>query len=199
MQVTRALDAVTLKKLYRFRHEVYVEQLQWLQAQKEGLLVDEFDVCAHNYAALNDSGECIGSVRVVFDGPLGLPIERSFPLNGYRCGRRIAEICRLATADAYNNTRLGPLLMKAAYQCCIYKCISNIVVDAYMRRHKSVGLYDKMGFRPIGAPYRDRYHDEKGLSLALELDVEHAQRTWPSDRAGLYKFFTRIDKAISHE
>ena len=40
----------------------------------------------------------MGSIRVVPDSPLGLPLEECFPLDGFRTGKRLAELCRLAVA-----------------------------------------------------------------------------------------------------
>ena len=170
LRIVRVTDSDLMESLYRFRHDIYVDELGWFadggpfavaQGRREqgriggGVFKDEFDDRAHNYAAYDDAGQVIGSVRVVPDGPLGLPLERCFPLNGYREGRRLAEICRLVIRRDCRGSRLGALLMKAAYHRCLAIGTTHIVLDTYVGNGEADALYEKMEFRLIGGPDRD--------------------------------------------
>ena len=87
MRVVRLTKKHDLESLFRFRHETYVERLGWLHSDASGLLIDEFDASAENYAAFSEQGDVVGSARVVMDGALGLPLEHCQPLDGYRDGK----------------------------------------------------------------------------------------------------------------
>jgi GNAT superfamily N-acetyltransferase len=163
-----------------------------------GLLCDEFDSCAHNYAAYDDSGEVVGSVRVVPDGPLGLPLEHCLPLNGFRDGKRLAEISRLAVAPEHRSSRLPALLMKAGYQRCLHIGVTHITLDTFIDGADSGSLYDRMGFTPLGDPYLDPSYDCGEHVLSLSLSVEDALRQLTSKHPGLFRFFTSADAAIDH-
>jgi len=163
------------------------------------VLVDEFDEHAHNYAAYDDAGHVVGSVRVVPDGPLGLPLERCFPLNGYRDGKRLAEVSRLAVATGNRGaSRLGMLLMKVAYQRYSAMRVSHVVLDAYVGDGTSTSLYDKMGFVHISEPYQDHEYLCPLPVVSFELDLARIHAEWPRTRPALYRFFTSPDTDIDH-
>jgi GNAT superfamily N-acetyltransferase len=188
-------------KLYAFRYRIFVDELGWMPRDDEGvhILIDEFDQCAANYAAFDDAGEVIGSLRVVVDGLRGVPLERCRPLGGYRHGKRIVELCRLAVAPEWRCTRLAPLLMKAGYQCAERIGATHLVLDTYVGHGLRVEhLYTKMGFVKLTAPYPDPdYLWEQGV-VTYALDCGRARREWPSVHPSLYRFFTGQNGSIDH-
>jgi len=148
MRIVRIRDESQLRELYALRYRIYVDELGWLdpcssasqpaahcadsEALAAGLLTDRFDSIALNYAAYSDDGHVVGSMRVVPDGSLGLPLEECWPLDGFRSGKRAAELCRLAVAREHRGTRLSLLLMKAGWQGARRLGVSHVLVDAYM-------------------------------------------------------------------
>jgi hypothetical protein len=86
VRIVRLIDRPSLEALYRSRRRIYVDELGWLKEQG-GLLCDEFDDCADNYAAYDDSGEVIGSVRVVPDGPMEPTVVDSRSIDNRTNGR----------------------------------------------------------------------------------------------------------------
>lgn len=153
MRIIRIISAAELHLLFEFRHRIYVHDLHWLQ-DRGGLLVDEFDESADNYGTYDDCGVIVGSVRVVADGPFGLPLERCFPLNEYRDGKRLAEISRLMV-DARCGGRIAGLLMKAACQRCQAIHATHALLDTYIGKGAACSQYERMGFEPISPPFRD--------------------------------------------
>ena len=198
MKIVRVVNKEALSALFSFRHEVYVDQLGWLPQHPSGLLCDAHDDCAFNYAAIDESGLIIGSVRVVPDGPLGLPLERCCPLDSLRAECVLAEICRLAVAPDQRGSRLGGLLMKAAYQRCIAIGATHIALVTYVGRDAAGPLYEKMGFEHIEGPYPDPEYCFELPVVSLSLDIERAQAEWPAERPGLYRFFTSDAPDIDH-
>ena len=110
LRIVRVTDQRELVKLYGFRYRVFVEELGWMARKDRGahVLVDEFDRDAAEYAAYERaSGQIVGSVRAVADGPLGLPLERCRVLDGYRDDKRLVELSRLAVAPRFRGTMLA--------------------------------------------------------------------------------------------
>ena len=154
---------------------------------------------AANYAAYDDSGEIIGSLRAVPDGPLGLPLERCRVLDGYRDDKRLVELSRLAVAPSWRGSRLAAMLMKAGYQCAGRMGATHIVLDTYVGNGTTPErLYTKLGFEQLTEPYPDPdYLWQQGV-VTFALDCEQAGRDWPCERAGLYRFFTTRTGLIDH-
>jgi N-acyl-L-homoserine lactone synthetase len=196
----RVTEEKELVRLYTFRYRIFVEELGWMARKDRGShkLVDEFDRDAVNYAAYDD-GEIIGSLRAVSDGPLGLPLERCRLLDGYRKGRRLVELSRLAAAPAWRGTRLAALLMKAGYQCAVRMGATHIVLDTYVGdAARTERLYQKLGFERLSEPYPDPdYLWPQGVTT-YALDCRTAEEMWPNRRPGLHRFFTGADDRIDH-
>jgi putrescine aminotransferase len=197
VKVVLTTTPADLERLYRFRYEVYVEQLGWLPANDERLLYDEFDEFSYNYAAI-ESGEVVGSIRIVPDNPAGLPFERCSPMNGYREGRRVVELCRLAVAPEHRGT-LGGLLMKAGYQRALLIDATHIALDAYIGEGSQSELYAKMGYEPISEPFHDPDWLCEMPEQVFAIDLVRASSEWPTERPGLNRFFTSVDEKIDHQ
>lgn len=201
MKIARLSDEKELIRLFAFRYRIFVEELGWMARKDSGahILVDEFDMDAANYAAYDDSGELVGSLRVIRDGPLGLPLERCRVLDGYRQDRRLVELSRLAVAPSWRGGRLGAMLMKAGYQCARRSGATHIVLDTYTGNGMSPDrLYVKMGFDQLTEAYPDPdYLWQQGV-VTFALDCERADRDWPRQRAGLYRFFNTKTGLIDH-
>jgi len=202
MRIVRVTDVRELRKLYAFRYRVFVEELGWLARKDRGahVLVDEFDRDAAEYAAYDRSGQVVGSMRAVADGPLGLPLERCRVLDGYRDGKRLVELSRLAVAPDLRGTMLAALLMKAGYQRADRDGATHVVLDTYVDNAlRTERLYMKMGFELLTRPYRDPDYLCKQSVVTFALDIEAAKRDWASLRPSLLHFFTGYDECIYHE
>jgi ribosomal protein S18 acetylase RimI-like enzyme len=199
VRIVRVNDPSELEALYRFRHDIYVDDIGWLEPHPSGLIRDGYDDLAYNYAAYTSGGLMVGSVRVVPDSATGLPLERVAPLNGYREGKRLVELCRLVTHPSLRaGSRLGGLLMKAGYQRAVLHEATHIALDTYVGDEQACDLYRKMGFEDVTGTYEDPEWRCDLPVITLALDVKRALEEWPRTRAGLYKFFTTPDSAIDH-
>ena len=197
MRIVHATAQADLERLYRFRYSIYVKQLGWLPANAEQLLHDRYDLHAFNYAAIEED-EVVGSIRVVPDNPHGLPFERCSPLNGYREGKRLVELCRLAVDDQYRGHFLAGLLMKAGCQRALMEQATHVALDAYVGEGSNSHLYEKMGYEPISEPFYDPEWLCELPERVFAVDLEQAVRDWPSTRPGLHRFFTSPDDHIDH-
>jgi N-acyl-L-homoserine lactone synthetase len=202
LRIVRLSDEKDLVRLYAFRYRIFVEELGWMARKDHGarILVDEFDREAHNYAAYDDAGHIIGSMRAVPDGPLGLPLERCQVLDGYRAGKSLVELSRLAVAPAWRGTLLAAILMKAGYQCARRMGATHIVLDTYIGNGlRPERLYEKLGFTQLTEPYPDPdYLWQLGV-VTFTLDCEgEVDGDRPRRRAALQRFFTMRTKIIDH-
>jgi N-acyl-L-homoserine lactone synthetase len=201
VRIVRLTDEKELVRLFAFRYHVFVEELGWMARKDNGahILVDEFDRDAHNYAAYNDAGEIVGSLRAVPDGPLGLPLERCQLLDGYRADKSLVELSRLAVAPSSRGTLMAAMLMKAGYQCARRMGATHIMLDTYTGNGVTPErLYMKLGFEQITEPYPDPdYLWHQGV-VTFALDCEQVGRDWPRRRAGLHRFFSTKSGLIDH-
>ena len=149
MKIVYVENSELAERMYRFRYEMYVQELQWFRSEDypEGIVRDDFDDYSYNYAAINDQGEIEGCMRVTPDNPKGFMLERCHSLNGLRKGSHLAEFCRFVVSPRYYGRHLGPLLMKAGYQCAVQHGISHIVLSS---RIELKDYYEKLGFRQVG-------------------------------------------------
>ncbi len=194
-------DERELVRLFAFRYDVFVGELGWLARKDRGaqILVDEFDRESAEYAAYDDIGRVVGSMRVVTDGPLGLPLERCQVLNGYRKSRRrIVELSRLAVAPQRRGTLVAALLMKAGFQCAESLGATHIVLDTYVGDGALDALYRKIGFQELSLPYPDPDYRWDRMVTTLGLECVPALRDLLKKRPALYHFFTGDDERIDH-
>ena len=197
MKIVYVDNSELAEKMFRFRYDMYVQNLQWFKREDypEGVVRDNFDDCSHNYVAINNQGGIEGSIRVTPDSPKGFMLERCHSLNGLRKGRHLAEFCRFVVSQRHYGRYLGPLLMKAGYQCVVQHGITHIVLST------RIGLkdyYEKLGFRQVGETYYDPMFPSHPVNVTMVLDCIAARNEWPYSRPRLYDFFTSPDNRIKH-
>lgn len=197
MRIVRVTSAEDLDALYRFRHDVYVDDLGWLPPTSDRLAHDAYDDFAFNYAAFDEQGCVVGSVKIVPDGPMGLPLERYAPLDGYRSGKTVVEICRLAVHPKLHSSRLGGLLMKTGLHRAEMLGASHVLLDVAVET-ESVRLYEKTGFVRLGPEYIDTHHLGRLRSVTMGQSVAEFHQAWSLQNPGLYRFLITQDGCIDH-
>ncbi len=95
-----------LKAIYRLRYDVYVKEFGFEKAEDHpgGYETDEYEPMSIHFAACNEDGSVIGTLRMVFHSEKGFPIEHATKLslpNGKPSPDRTAEISRLAVSRLY--------------------------------------------------------------------------------------------------
>ena len=211
MRIARLTDHRQLQDLYAFRYHIYVDELHWLDptdspeettcnanALESGILTDHFDATALNYAAFDEEGEVVGSMQVVLDGSLGLPLEECWTLDGFRTNRHVAELCRLAVADDRRMTRLPLLLMKAGWQGARRKGVDHVLVDAFVGEDHGAHanrLYERLGFEPLGSPCPDVRYCVENPMVVLAIECVAGEEALSPHLRG---FFQSSDSMIDH-
>ena len=189
MRIVRFTESNDLALLYGFRHSLFVDTLGWLGPADDGLLTDEFDSVAINFAAIHPERGVVGSVRLVPDSPLGFPAERCGLLDGFRKMGAFGEISRLGVEEDLRVSRLSAELMRAAYQQARREAITHVLLDIYLDGQNEA-LYRRMGFVDLVRPYEDTYHLLDCPSAIMVADCPSCEQTMREESPALYKFFT---------
>ena len=98
------------KKIYQLRYEVYVKEFGFEKPEDHpgGLETDEYEKYSKHFAAIDDDGEVIGTIRLVLCSEKGFPIEHATKVSfiGEKPPpEKIAEISRLAVSKKYRRRR----------------------------------------------------------------------------------------------
>jgi len=105
-EVIRVSDENELKKVYRLRYKVYCEEWGFEKPEKYPgrLETDEYDKHAVHFAALDETGRTVGTVRLILFSPDGFPLEKCCDIDNSGeevRGENTAEISRLVISRAY--------------------------------------------------------------------------------------------------
>lgn len=114
----RAATDGRLSAIQRLRYEVYCLERKFRDAADcpDGLERDEYDAHSTHICATDSTGAVIGTVRLVHDSPLGLPVQRlgavlSISAEELR-QQKSAEVSRLILAKNYRRHTIDqPLLL----------------------------------------------------------------------------------------
>jgi N-acyl amino acid synthase of PEP-CTERM/exosortase system len=109
-------DDPLINEVYRLRYKVYCEEWGFEKAADHpwGLETDEYDpYSVHMGAFSQESGQLIGTIRIILNSELGFPIEKHclFDTDLHWLNRdRVAEISRLAVSKEYRRRAVDNLM-----------------------------------------------------------------------------------------
>lgn len=114
-------DDPRMAELFRLRYQVYcIERgFESPEDHPNGLEIDEYDQYSSHFCAVDiGTGQIIGTVRIVHDSPIGLPIERYCELDAETKfsgnPQRVGEISRLAISKDFNRRKKDKAIHAAA-------------------------------------------------------------------------------------
>lgn len=160
-----------MEAAFRLRHDVFVDELQWVPASPDGMEKDSYDSFAHPIGIFDLSAQTgkdlqlIGYVRLI-PAPQLFMTEKEFacllPRNKpFRKLSSMAESTRICIHKEYRKSLLdssltiGHLLYKAIYQWCLMQDIRffvTIVEKRYYRFLKYFFPFEPIGdFLPLGS------------------------------------------------
>jgi hypothetical protein len=142
-------------------------------------------------------GEVVGTLALVVDSPLGLPMERSFreEIDAFRArGERIAEASALAVAPAHRKTGLVYLLNRAMVRTAMAVGMDRLVMTVHPRAqtmYKTALLFESCGSE---RPYAGLTSAARAVAMSLPLaglperyrDAFGARGPNPTNAAWLY-------------
>jgi GNAT superfamily N-acetyltransferase len=170
VEYTLAIGDECPEALFRFRYEVYVEELHRPQSyacHKTRRIIDPLDRRAHNLMAWRD-GEIIGCVRTNFVRDGGVGSYHDF----YELDRLSekdvidASICtRYMVAPKYRRSRVPIELMKRIYKYGLYDGIRFNFIDTNAPYQK---FYEKFGYEHLF----DKTHSDYGKVSIMRLKAD---------------------------
>lgn len=189
-----------LEAAYRLLHDVYAEQ-KFIAPNSSGLrLVLQHALPTTTTIVAKHGDKVVGTVSLMRDNPLGLPMEKVFELENFRTsGSRLVEFSCLAIHPDYRRDSGGalfiPMLVFAYLYCQNYFGADYIVLnvfphhaDFYCGLFGGVALSDGDTRQPIVKDYLGAPATPVVISLGNM--YEYAQTTYrnTSDKHNLFKF-----------
>jgi N-acyl amino acid synthase of PEP-CTERM/exosortase system len=160
-------DSEELKKaIYRLRYRVYVEECGFERPEDhpDGFERDEYEPHAVHLAALDETGEVIGTIRIVRHSEKGFPIEHAAKIEfiGEKPPpERIGEVSRLTMSRSYRRRAENGLHGVESY---LKKSEGGVLPDTGEMPAQAQYLVRKRPVVVLGL-YRIMYHASKRLGL----------------------------------
>lgn len=169
-------DPADLEKIYRFRYQVYVEEMHRFQKDADHVrrrITDALDIGGINIAAF-EGDEVVGVVRAneSRNSRLG-PYERFFQLDRMAPGQHpdhTSIVTRLMIAPHLRRSTLAVRLCIECYTLGLEEGIKWCFIDC---NDHLVDFFQGMGFRPyIGKVVHEEYGEVTPMRLRLQ-DLKH--------------------------
>lgn len=149
--VKQAETREELEAAYRLVHQSYVDA-GYMDPHPSGLRVRAFEALPQTATFIAiENGEVIGTISLIVDSPLGLPMEESYSeeLNALRAqGRRIAEVSSLAVSKGSRNLGIFVRLCKYMTLFAIHIGVEDLCIGISPEHapfFKEVYLFETMG------------------------------------------------------
>ncbi|WP_413284619.1 N-acyl amino acid synthase FeeM domain-containing protein [Vibrio sp. MA40-2] len=204
-----AVEKQELEKAFSLVWENYVETgLQQndnlgLRFTKYHLLPDTRVFIANFHEELADQkpekytgkGICVGTVTLVMDGPMGLPMEEfcGEAIDKMRKeGRKVAEVVAFAVDPKYTKHKIFLHMFKLLFQFAAMKGVTDIccsVTERHIRFYRRVCLFEPIGeLTPYSAAYK---HRVQGHRLDISQAKKKAEEFYGGREfdADLFRFF----------
>jgi len=181
-EVIRVSDGKELKEVYKLRYKVYCEEWGFENPEKypDRQETDEFDKNAVHFAAIDDSGKTVGTIRLILFSPDGFPLEKHCDIDSSGedgRGEDTAEISRLIIGRNYRKRTEDKYIYgpdeERRILCDFDRSYNNSINNNYRRSD------DRYGY---GRPSNDR--------LRTEIEAEKRNR---------HEIITSLYKAVYHE
>ena len=135
---------------------VFVDELGYADMQG-----DQFDASATFFVALQE-GQAIASIRLIVDGPLGLPLDQRADLSSLRHSKeRLGEVSRLACLPEHRDRRVVAAGLGFVLATARHLGVTRLVLEALLHM---APLYERIGFVRQGGPFFDNTCVRRGES-----------------------------------
>lgn len=193
-----------LEKVDRLWQEVYVKERGWLADSADAILCDRYHPHSVYLLACCEE-EAVGTLRLVRDSAIGLPIEQFFPLGLLKENQRFAESQRLMVTSRYRRSSFegAPYgmwagLIKACVHYCFINSISHVFADVFTDTSNGpmVEQFRRLGFEQVGSAFQDTELSAPGYSLAMLLTFSQLLSRAYISREPLFEYLLQFDSAF---
>jgi len=185
--------------------EVYVEERKWLSPQAKNIFADKYHPhSAYLLALMNERP--IGTVRIVLDSAIGLPIEQFFVLGPLKESQRFAESQRLIVSPTFRKRKvkgapygMWAALIKACVHYCFLNKVSCVLADVFTDAANlpMVEKFERIGFHKIGCPFQDTELDAPGSSIAMLLTLPQLLSRVYTSPSPFFEYLLQYDPTFS--
>lgn len=181
----------------RLRHDVFREELKWVEPAEDGLDRDEYDDFSQGIGVFNEKDEIIGHVRMI-PAPHPFMIEKDFSMllpgeNSFKKTAGMMEATRTCIrkdvrTDRHASMTLAHLLYKAMYHWSKIN-ESTELITIVEKRYYLLLKRSRFPFKPIGEfiPVGDGV-----LSGIISLDWNEAKEKTKEVRPDLYEWVVNL-------
>lgn len=154
-----AQDASERSLAIQLMHRVFVEELGYT-----GMGPDQFEALA-TYCLVFHDGVAVATVRLIPDGPQGLPLDKHVDLSDVRSsGKRVGEVSRLAAIPEFRSRYVAADGLEFLFAVARALGVELLVADSFLHM---APLYARLGFKNVGVPFFDptvsRQGDQPGV------------------------------------
>lgn len=193
-----------LSKVDLLWKKVYVEEKKWLPSCLLETIKDKYHPYSSYILATTANDAPVGTMRIVFDSEVGLPIEQFFPLNLLKETTNFAESQRMMIASEYRNCRFnnapfgaGVGLIKACIHFCFLNKISHVVADVFINTSTTpIEKFKMIGFEEIGADFQDTELSDSSKSIAMLLTFPKLLSKIYKNRGEFFNYLISFDSAF---
>jgi N-acyl-L-homoserine lactone synthetase len=195
-----------LAAIQELRYEVYCLERNFIDPDRfpDKREVDEYDPASVHFAATDERGRMVGTLRLVLDSPLGFPIEAhvSSPVPGLKemDRNRTAEISRLIVArtdrgfDRGDALRRHHRILLPLFRDMYRKSVA-LEIDYWLAAmepglHRLLEALMGLSFRPAGDSIE--YY---GSVVPYVAEVREMKRAMERRRPALFAYFQEVPPA----
>lgn len=198
-------DDPRMEELFRLRYQVYCTECGFESDEDHpnGLEFDEYDQYARHFCAVVvETGQIIGTVRIVLNSPLGLPIDKHCVIDSEKHfsgdPKKIGEVSRLAISKDFRRREIDKiiythrdvdrvdsgslhkerrafegLIVAGLYQCVYHESIALGLTHWYAVMAKGLcGLLRRWGISWVKVGEQVEYHGLRGPYMAVIVEIE---------------------------
>lgn len=185
--------------------EVYVEERRWLPPEPKNIYADKYHPHSAYLLAIKDETP-IGTMRIVLDSQVGLPIEQFFVLGPLKESQKFAESQRLIVSPTFRNRKvkgapygMWAALIKACVHYCFLHRVSYVLADVFTDAANlpMVEKFERIGFHKIGCPFQDTELDAPGSSIAMLLTLSQLLARVYTTPSPFFEYLLQFDPAFA--
>lgn len=200
LKIHLAREQGDLEQAYRLLHRVYVD-MGFMETHPSGLRLNVYNMLPHTATVVAKIGdEVVGTISVIRENPLGLPLDESIDTSFYRKpGWQVAEVTGLAVSAEWRGGGeiLFPLLKYIYQYAADYLKVNVFQIATAIEKEDFFRAL--LFFEPISDTVMRDPLINGTLVVPLYLDLNHAKvqfrRTYGQrgPHADLFSYFTTLD------
>jgi len=170
-----------LEKVLRLRYQVYCAELGLLPKNQSGLERDMYDDHAINLLAEDENKGAMGTIRLVHNSPIGLPMDSDFPLTDYMKTHGISRALEVGRFVIHKDVRRDSRSTVAfgLFKCLYDYCCETGIYDIFaVTRAKYLKKYRIAGVNVIGEPFRYSKALSGGLWVPVHCNIREAYQNY---------------------